>query len=190
MSVLFQIVNKKVVPTEECLRISPFKEIWARDKTKKKEKAINEMSYAEFMVSKEKSNPYKGYKEDVRHDKLLKEVIKDIEWKPDILVKDAMKWIEDCMTTGSESYRYMMANIEALEKTIQFFTYDLDYNMVNKSGTPIYKPSEITRTIKDAAAVLASLNTLKKKVEEDLYQEIKNRNDREISPFAMRNSFE
>ncbi len=70
MSFLFKIEGKKVYPNTETLLVSPFKEIWERDKSLDKEKAIQEFAYIEFSTSMLKSNPYREYTED-RKDEIL-----------------------------------------------------------------------------------------------------------------------
>ena len=45
MAYLFKVEGKTVYPNDEVLLISPFKEIWERDKSKGKDVARQEFSY-------------------------------------------------------------------------------------------------------------------------------------------------
>jgi len=63
MAFLFTVTEKTVFPNAETLLISPFKDIWERDKTKQKIYALEELAYIEFMTSMKKSNPYRQYPE-------------------------------------------------------------------------------------------------------------------------------
>ena len=87
MAFLFTVQEKSVFPNTETLLISPFKEIWARDKTQGKELAIEELTYIEFVTSLKKSNPYRQYPEKLKAQKVQEEIIRREDWKPDDLIK-------------------------------------------------------------------------------------------------------
>ena len=58
-------------PNPETLLITPFKDIWERDKTPSKAIAIQEFAYIEFMTSMLKSNPYREYPEETEGIRIL-----------------------------------------------------------------------------------------------------------------------
>lgn len=188
MSFLFQIQGKAVFPNPETLLISPFKEIWERDTSENKEHAIQEFAYIEFMTSMLKSNPYREYPED-RKDKIIREGIStESDWNPDELVVDAITYLRKHQKDASISYTYWMSNKKAAEKMIDFFNnFDMDERNV-KTMNPIYKPRDITSAIADAEKMLTTLNTLKKKVDEELFESNRNKGDKVISPFASPDS--
>lgn len=184
MAYLFQITEKIVFPTAEVLLISPFKDIWERDKTKEKHMALKEFTFIEFMTSQKKSNPYKDYPHEKRKEKLLEEIIKDVNWKPDELIFKAITKIDEFQKDASATYSYYTSTKRAADKMKKFFD-NFDINERNeKTGNPIYKPRDITAALNDTERVLTNLNNLKKKVEEELYEESKMRSDKQISPFA------
>lgn len=188
MSNLFKIQGKIVVPNPETLLISPFKEIWERDTTEKKVVATQELTYIEFIGSALKSNPYKDYEEEVKIVKVTEDIIKEKDWEPDDLVLSGISKVKEFQTEGSLSYQYWVGSKRAAEKILEFFnSFDMDERNL-KTNAPIYKPGDITRAIKDASQTLESLNTLKKKVEEELYETSRNRADKEVSPFAQSGS--
>lgn len=187
MSFLFQIQGRVVFPNPETILISPFKEIWERDKSESKEGAIMEFTFIEFMTSMMKSNPYREYPEDKKEEILKKDIIKDEDWQPDDLVKAAMDKIIEWQNEGSISYKYWMSNKEATEKMIEFFN-SFDINERNpKTLNPIYKPRDIISAVGDAEKVLKTLDSLKTKVDEELYETSRNKSGKEISPFSMSN---
>ena len=74
-----------------------------------------------------------------------------------------------------------MSAKKAAEKMTDFFN-TVDIREVNpKSLNPIYKPRDITSAINDLEKNLSNLKALEKKVAEELYEEIKNRGQKEIS---------
>jgi hypothetical protein len=184
MAFLFIVTEKTVFPNPETLLISPFKEIWARDKTKSKHDALEEFAYIEFMSSMKKSNPYRQYPEHEKENKIIEAVITRDGWKPDELIKKGMHQVVKFQKEASTTYNYYMAAKKAVEKMQDFFN-EVDITAVNeKTFNPIYKPKDITNALNDTEKVLGNLKTLEKKVEEELYEETKNRSNKEISFFA------
>lgn len=188
MSYLFEISERAVFPNTETLLLSPFKEIWERDSSKTKENALEELTYIEFMTSMKKSNPYRQYPEKLKHEKISEDIITQKGWEPDNLVIDAMKKVIQFQQEASTTYNYYISAKRAAEKMQEFFN-DVDINERNmKSGTPIWKPGDITRALNDTEKVLTNIKGLEKKVEEELYEETKTKAGKEISPFAQRGS--
>lgn len=184
MAYLFEVVNKIVVPTDEVLQVPPFKEIWERDKSPKKEVAIQEFTYMEFMTSSLATNPYRGYSEDKKEAVIRKDVIKEKNWKPDKLIEEGMEKIITLQTEGSSTYSLYMSAIKAKDKLESFFNnFDMEEKN-ERSGNPIYKPRDITIAIQDLDKTIMSLKSLEKKVEEDLFEVAKIRGQKKISDFA------
>ena len=184
MAFLFTVTEKTVFPTAETLLISPFKEIWKRDKTKEKYAALEEFAYVEFISSMRKSNPYRQYSERMKESKVRGAVITREGWEPDELIKKAIHKVQQFQKEASTTYSYYMAAKKAAEKMQDFFN-EVDITAVNeKTLNPIYKPRDITSALNDTEKVLSNLKTLEKKVEEELYEETKNRSNKEISFFA------
>jgi hypothetical protein len=188
MSFLFKIEGKLIFPNEETLLIEPFKTIWKRDKSKNKEFAIEDFAYIEFMTSMKKSNPYKQYPEERKEKVILEEIITRKDWTPDDLIKEGIDKLIKFQKEASTTYNYYIAAKTAAEGMQKFFL-EVDVTEVNeKTRNPIYKPRDITSALNDTEKVLSNLKALEKKVEEELYEETKNRSDKQISPFANRNS--
>lgn len=184
MSFLFEINNKIVYPKPETLLIEPFSNIWNRDKSKNKEVAIQEFTYIEFITSMLKSNPYREYPEEKKEEILKKDIFKNEKWKADELVFQGINKIKLLQTEGSITYSYWMANKNAIEKMIDFFN-TFSMSEVNKMGMPIYKPKDITGAVSDAEKTLTTVNSLKAKVDEEVFQITKNKSDKTISTFMQ-----
>lgn len=183
MSFLFEISGKVVFPKAETLLIPIFKEIWARDLALEKETAIAEFCYIEFMTSMLKSNPYREYQDEKKNEIIRKDIMPE-DWEGDPLIREAMNYIITLQTEGSITYSYWMANKAAIEQMIDFFlNFDIGERNL-KSGMPIYKPKDITSAIGDAEKTLTTLNALKVKVDEEVYESSKSRAGKVVSPFA------
>lgn len=184
MAFLFEVNGRSVFPNPETLLISPYKEIWARDTDVNKEFALEEMAYIEFMGSMKKSNPFSGYDASIRGEKVRDAVITTANWSPDTLVIQGIKRLEKLQTEASVSYSFLMAARKAAE-TIKDFFNTVDLNERNeKSGTPIYKPKDVTSAINDAEKIIQNLDAIQKKVEQDMYESTKTKADKQISAFA------
>lgn len=188
MAYLFVVEGRAVFPNPETLLISPFKEIWGRDKTKEKEKALEELTYIEFVSSMRRSNPYRQYSETEKESKVREDVITDPKWTPDSKVLLGIKKIEQFQKEASTTYSYYIAAKKALEKVAQFYmTFDMSERNP-KTNVPIFKAADITRALDNTDKTLGNLKGLEKKVEEELYEEVKRQSGKEISFFAKRES--
>lgn len=188
MAQLFEITDKVVYPHAETLLLEPFKSIWERDTTKGKEIAIKEFAFMEFMTSVRKTNPYKGYSDEKREELLLKDIIQDPKWEKDSLILRGMAEIKRFQTEASATYAYYISVRKAVQE-MQTFLDQIDLSERTKMGAPVYKPKELTSALIDTEKVLANLRSLETKVEEELFQETKNRANKTVSYFASIDSF-
>jgi hypothetical protein len=157
MAFLFTVTEKTVFPNTETLLISPFKEIWNRDKSKEKYSAIEDFAYIEFMTSMLKSNPYRQYEENKKEEKVRQAVITRKDWEPDELVKQAIHKVIQFHREASTTYNYYMAAKRAAEKMQDFFN-EVDITEKNeKTFNPVYKPRDITSALNDTEKVLSNL---------------------------------
>lgn len=185
MSLLFTVESKVVSPTTGVLLIFPFREIWERDTSKDKRYAIEDFSYIEFMASIQKSNPYSGYPENQRPEKIIKDIITRAEWdQNDQLLLAGIEKLKEFQAEASVTYNYYMAAKSAAEK-MQHFFINFSMNDVNlRTGAPIFKPKDITSALNDTSRVLENLNTLREKVDNEIFEEVKKKGQKIVSPFA------
>lgn len=185
MSFLFTVEGTTVIPTTETLLIPPFQEIWGRDLSKDKEIAVKEFAFIEFMTSKKKSNPFAGFTEEERPNKVKKSVFKDMEWEPDSLIEQAMAKMVEFQKEASPTYQYYIDSLVAAEKTRKFLR-SIDLSDKNeKTGNLLYKPRDVTSAIVDTEKVIQTLANLKDKVEQELFDSVKTRGNKEINPYEV-----
>jgi hypothetical protein len=181
---IFQIENNIVVPTPQALLIKDFKTIWDRDKSKKKEQAIKEFSYIEFMSSYQKNNPFINYEPFMRHRKICEHVFGDPKYIPDAQVKKAQETYEEIQNEGSVSLRFYKSLVTAVEKLIKF-AEDVDLTARDNRGSAVYTPAHITQITSKAYDTLKQLSLMETKVQQDLYESSKTRGNREINHFEI-----
>lgn len=184
MAFLFVVENGIAKPNDEVLLISPFKDIWERDTTVDKERAIKEFTYIEFMSSKKKTNPYAGFDDEMRHER-LRDMLFDEEWRPDAMIEAGLVKISDFQENASATYLYFIAAVKASEKMRQFFmTFNIQERN-ERTGNPLFKPRDITSALNDTDKVLQNLNALKEKVEQELFEQTKTKGNKQINPFEV-----
>lgn len=180
MSYLFEIKGNSVTPSASLLILEPFKTIWGRNKDKSV--SLKELAYCEFMASSQRSNPFAGYPEANRSDIIIQELFGG-DYNPDEVIQEAIEFIKRVQTEGSTTYSYYIAAKASADSMKEFF-HTIDLNERNDRNMPIYKPKDITSALIDTEKVIQNLNALQKKVEEELYDTIRTRSDKVVSPFA------
>lgn len=181
---MFTLENHIVKPNTETLLIKEFLAIWEYDKSPKKEKALYNLAYVFFLVNPTKVNPFYGYSEADRSLKILQHLkIKEIDLFPDTLLNKAISFYTDYWNNLSPAKAYYESALLAA-KQLQMFFNKLDINKLNaKTGNPLYKPAEITKALKETEDVLKTLLSLKNKIEEQSFENVKTKANRDINPF-------
>ena len=179
---MFIIEDGFVKVSPEALLIEPVKVLWEKDKTKRKEVALLQIAYVVFMLSPKKNNPFYGFKEEERESRIMK----NLKIKKDFIQEeDVVKFYDfykDYLRESSPTLRYYESALAAA-KTVQDFLGTVDLNKKTKTGTPLYKPVDITRALKDTEEVVQNLFNLKDRVEQELSESGKTVRNRQINPF-------
>lgn len=168
----FDIDNEgNVRPTKEVLGYGPFHELWTRDDSKQKSRAIADFSYIHYFTCPKKSNHY--FTEDEESGRKQKSIIKDIkfipnDYRPDALVNDAIDFL-------TEKYDQVFAVamlkdlVEGANK-LRKFCRNVDLEQLNPKGTStLYKPKEISDIISNMDELMVKL----KKAEELAHESFK-----------------
>ena len=182
---IFVVEGTVVKPTEHALLLFPYSEIWDRDPDPAKVNAIRDFKYIEFNCSYKKSNPFKGYAEEIRKQKITESVYQeDAElFEEDDLIKEGMRLYEEFRIEASPTITYYLAAKSGAEKMMKWLN---DFNMedVNeRTGAPLYKPREITSALKDTYDVMKTLDALESKVFEQIFEHTKTRSNKETNHF-------
>jgi len=184
MAYLFQVLGQTVTPNTETLLLYPFNKIWERDRSKNKSVARSEFAYIEFMSSQLKSNPFRNYKADKKEAKIIQAAIKQKNWQPDTLVKIGIEAIKSFQKEASTIYRLYLASKRAVEET-EAFLNSFSYEEINeKSGAQLYKPKDILAIVKTLNDSLQTLMDMEDKVQQELFEVIKNKGGKTVSSFA------
>lgn len=150
---LFKYEGYKIVISEEAFALKVFRQIWNRDRTISKDKAIMELGYVYFMV-----DPRSDYQYLVDEDERSKAIIEGeglpSDWKPDKLVKEAMSFYGKFKPTAAlllEDTRYA---VDKLRKLLR----DINLEDKDDKGKPVYTLNTITATIKQVPSLAKDLD--------------------------------
>lgn len=150
---LFKYEGYKIVISEEAFALKVFRQIWNRDRTASKDKAIMELGYVYFMI-----DPRSDYQYLVDEDERSKAIIEGeglpSDWKPDKLVKEAMNFYGKFKPTAAlllEDTRYA---VDKLRKLLR----DINLEDKDDKGKPVYTLNTITATIKQVPSLAKDLD--------------------------------
>ena len=160
---LFKYEGYKVVISEEAFGLKVFRQIWNRDRSVNKDKAIMELSYIYFMV-----DPRSDYQYLVDEEERSKAIIEGEglpeNWKPDKIVVEAMQFYSSIKSTSAlllEDTRVAINKVRAFLKTV-------DLKAVDDKGKPIYTINSITSTIKMIPQLIKDLDEAEKAIRADI----------------------
>lgn len=154
---LFKYEGYKVVISEEAFGIKLFRQIWNRDRTASKDKAIMELSYIYFMIDPRSDYQYL-VDEEARHKAIVEDEGLPSSWKPDKIIKEAMELYGKFKPTAAlllEDTRYA---VEKLRKLLR----DINLEEKDDKGKPIYTLNAITATIKQVPSLAKDLDEAEK----------------------------
>ena len=175
------------MPSPELLTLKEFAEIW---KQYPKEDAITIFSYIFFSYSHSKKNIFLGYSEQERPLKVISSLSGSDETlemlkNPTELIINAAKRLIQSEDEASPSMAYYKSALVAAQKMQDFFnTFDIRQKNL-KTGAPFYKPSDITRALKETSDVLRTLQSLREKVEQESFEESRARKQRKVNRFEV-----
>ena len=149
---LFKYEAYRVVISEEALALKPFKQLWNRDRSVSKDRAIAELAYVYFM-----EDPASDYQYLVDREERSKAIIEgeglDNKWKPDKLVLEAMDFYSSFKTTSALILEDTRKVAENLRKALP----TLDITEEDDKGRPKHTIASITKAIRELNVLVKEL---------------------------------
>ena len=149
---LFKYEAYKVVISEEALALKPFKQLWNRDRSINKDRAISELAYVYFMEDPASDYQYLVDRED-RSNAIIEGEGLGNKWKPDKMVIEAMKFYASFKTTSALILEDTRKVAENLRKALPA----LDITKEDDKGRPIYTIASITKAIRELNVLVKEL---------------------------------
>lgn len=151
---LFKYEGYNLTISEEAYMLKPFKDLWKRDKSKNKEKALLELAYIYF--NEDPRSDYQIYidKEERAKQVKLGEGLPET-WKPDKYVTDAQ-----------EFYASFKSESALLLDDIRTAIYTLRKGMITQEELDNVDPEKKPTVLNNYAGVISKLTDLAAKVDE------------------------
>jgi len=160
---------------DEALLVRPIRELFLKDKSKKKEEFWKKISYLWFMCDPRSSYMYLT-DSNLRSEEIKKQEGLGDEWEPDELLKEAMDiYRMQSVTTASILLESMRKGVEQLRK---FFS-EFDLFAVDKNDRPIYQVSTMTAALKQIPELAKALNEAERELAKDFATDDKARGNAE-----------
>jgi len=154
---LFRYEGYTLSISEEALCLKPFRAIWVRDKTEKKERAIMELGFIYFM--EDPRSDYQYITDPEERAKAIKEGegLKE-SWQPDGTVKEAQRLYASFKTTSAlllEDIRNMIDGYRMKLRELTSNMTDLDVKEVKEVGAIIKQIPAMIKDLDEAEKAIA-----------------------------------
>lgn len=167
--------ENKIVISPEALLIPEFFTLWKKDTSIKKETVLKELAFVYFLMDYDSS--YQAYSPEEREEQLKKDFdIKKIS-KDVLAASEKYKKLQE-----TPSMRFLDSAIKALESMKSYFN-SVDFSEKDGRGICVYKPSEISRCLKDSGGIMESLEKIKEKVKNEVYSKVEIIGGSEVNSF-------
>ena len=152
---------------DEALLVRPIRELFQKDKSKRKEEFWRQISYLWFMCDPRSSYMYLTDEEERAAEVRAQEGFEDT-WKPSPLLISAMEQYRKLVVTTSalliEDIRYGINNVRA-------FFREADPRTLDEKGRPLYQISSVTSAIKQGLELSKMLAIAEKELARDFESE-------------------
>ena len=150
---LFELKNYRVTIAEEAYLLEPFKKIWDRDKSKDKEKALQELGLVYFVC-----DIRSDYQYITDESERIKEVIKGEgmphSYKPDKVVIDAMEFYKSFRSTAE----IFLEGTRIAANNFRNYLINLNLDEVDENGKPKYNIGSVATALKQMPQLITDLN--------------------------------
>lgn len=178
---LITISDYQLKVTDEALLIRPIRRLWNQDRSERKEKFYQQISYMYFMVSPASSYSYIIDEEERRQTVIEQEGLPS-DFTPSSFLKEAMEIYKKLSITPSQ--RLLEDAIIGADKVGKFLR-NVDLEDVDDKGRPKYQVSQITAALKNVEGIVTSLQNLQKKVDQELQEQGSARGTQELTVLEL-----
>lgn len=179
---LFDIKGEQVVLNAQVLGIPPFKALYERDKSKGKKQAHKEIAYITFLCDNTIDNHYRGYSIQEREKILKRDFMKDVNYKPDELVVEAIEKFKDLQKTSTS--RLYESALDGANKLAGYFT-NIDFDEVDDDGRALHSAKELAQNLAAVGNIVRSLKQLEQVVRQEQQDASTARGGNTISEFEV-----
>lgn len=174
---LIQIENYELQVAPEALLIRPIRRLWNADRSERKEKFYQQISYLYFMVSPQSTYSY-ILDMDERSKTIIEQEGLPEDFQPSQFLVEAMQIYRQHTVTVSQ--KLLQDALIGADKVGKFLR-EVDLTEEDDKGKPKYQVSAITAALKNIEGIVSTIQNLQKKVEQELEDEGKARGTQELT---------
>lgn len=155
---LVEMINYEVVPTQECFLIKPLRQLYNADRSKNKEKFMQQLSVLYFMADPRSS--YNYITDPDERFKLVKEQEGlNADFKIDAKLQEAIDcYIKHTTTTSS----LLLEDARMAVDKVRKFLREVDLTKTDEKGKPVYTVNSITAALKQLPQLAKDLKETEK----------------------------
>ena len=173
MKNLIEIKNGLLTISPEALIIKEFKNLWTRDRSPKKEKALKELAY--IYHSADYQSIYRNYHIDTRDNKIKLDIFGDRNYNLDIQVVEAIDKYQSLQTTLSME---LLNDVEMGLTKLRDYFKDVDFADDDTNGVAA---KNFIANVKQMGELVKGVKTLRDEVEKELTDNMQLRGRVEIA---------
>ena len=165
---LIRYEDYQIKLADEAFLIKSIRRLWHQDRSSQKEQFWRQMSYLYFVIS-----PASSYSYILDPEERAKAVIEQeglpADFRPSELLLEAMQVYRKLTITPSQ--KLLEASLKAADTVSKFLSDPDILNKTDDKGRPMYQISSVTAALKNVEGIVNSLQTLQKKVEQELEED-------------------
>ena len=174
---LIKYEDYQIKIADEAFLVRPFRRLFHADRSERKEQFFRQMAFVYFMI-----NPASSYSYILDLDERAAEIIKQEglpeDFRPSEMLREAMEVYRKMTITPSQE---LLQSALIGAKKVGDFLRTVDLTEEDDKGKPKYQVSTITSALKDVEKIVGTLQSLQKKVEQELEESGKARGTQELT---------
>lgn len=163
---------------DEAFLVKPIRRLFHQDRSERKEQFWRQIAFMYFMVS-----PSSNYSYILDLDERAAEIIKQEglpeDFRPSELLREAMEIYRKLTITPSQ--KLLESSLIAADTVSKFLSDPTILDKKDDKGRPLYQISSITSALKNVEGIVSSLQTLQKKVDQELEDQSAVRGSQELT---------
>ena len=174
---LITVENYELSVAPEALLIKPIRRLWHQDRSERKEKFYQQMSFLYFYCDPRSTYSYM-IDDAERAQAIIEQEGLPSDFRPSQLLEEAMEIYRKHTVTVSQ--KLLESSLIGANKVSEFLR-DVDLTEEDDKGRPKYQVSTITAALKNVEGIVQSIQTLQKKVEQEIVDNGKARGTQELT---------
>ena len=174
---LIEYSDYQIKIADEALLVRPIRRLFNADRSERKEKFLQQMSYLYFVCDPRSSYSY-ILDEEERKQAVIQQEGLPSDFKPSEFLLEAMEIYKKHTMTVSQK---LLSDALVGANSVGEFLRTVDLTETDDKGRPKYQVSQITAALKNLEGIINTIQTLQKKVEQEIVDNGKARGTQELT---------